>query len=398
MPKVVRAIARLNIGGPARHAVILSERLAAKGFDTLLVHGTPAADEGSFEGLLTSRAVRAVRVPGLGRRVNAAGDLVAFWHLLRLLFREAPDILHTHTAKAGAIGRVAGTLYNVTRSRERRCILVHTFHGNVLSGYFGAIGTAASRSVERMLGRLTDRIVTVSERQRDEIVDRFQIGSAPNVSVVPLGLDLDELVDIDTPDRRLRIELGWESADFVVGYVGRLVSIKNLGMLISAFAMFGRTHPNARLLVVGDGELRRTLERQAQDLGVQPLTRFLGWRHDLPRVYGAMDVVALTSRNEGTPVALIEALAAGVPVIATDVGGVADVVRPNETGLLIPTDDASSLACALRRLADDAAERRTMGQRGRRDVANRFGAERLVADVAAMYDQLLRERNSGARF
>jgi glycosyltransferase involved in cell wall biosynthesis len=393
-PKVMRAIARLNVGGPARHAVILEHGLRRRGFETLLVHGSPTTDEGSFEDLIDERAVRAIRLPGLGRRVKPWSDLVAFWHLLRLIFQERPDILHTHTAKAGTLGRLAGIAYNLTRGRARQCLLVHTFHGHVLSGYFGRLGTLATRQAERLLARWSDRIITISDRQRDEIGRTFRIASLDKISVIPLGLELDELLAASSPDRSLREALGWTSNEFVVGYVGRLVAIKDVPTLLTGFTHLLERCPRARLVIVGDGVLRQSLERTARDLRIESSVHFAGWQRDLRSVYGAMDVVALTSRNEGTPVALIEALAAGIPVVATAVGGVPDVVRDNQTGLLVSPGEPMSLANALYRVASDDELRRRLGANGREDMARRFRSERLVADIAAEYSELLNERSS----
>ena len=383
-PKVMRAIARLNVGGPARHAVILEHGLRERGFETLLVHGTPTSDEGSLEELIARRAVRAFRVPGLGRRVKPWSDLVALWHLLRLISREKPDILHTHTAKAGTLGRVAGILFNLTRRRARRCLLVHTFHGHVFSGYFGRLGTQATRYVERLLGRWTDRIITISNLQREDIGRKFRITSLEKISVIPLGLELDDLLAAKSPDRSFREALGWSANEFVVGYVGRLVAIKDVPTLLTGFTELLERCPRARLLIVGDGVLRESLERVASDLQIGSRVRFAGWKHDLGSVYGAMDVVALTSRNEGTPVALIEAMATGVAVVATAVGGVPDVVTHNETGLLVPSGEPMALADALYRVASDDELCRRLGGNGRREVALRFRSQRLVDDVAGL--------------
>ena len=383
----------MNVGGPARHVTILHEGLPREGFRSVLVHGEPAADEASFEALLAARGLGSVRLPGLGRRITPFGDLVALWALLRLIFREQPDILHTHTSKAGTIGRLAAMLLNLTRSRRRRCLLVHTFHGHVLSGYFGPVGNAAVRLTERSLARVSDAIITISPRQRDEIVDRFHIAPGSKVFVIPLGLDLDDLLAQIRPSRRLRESFGWTGDELVVGYVGRLVPIKDLTTLLAGFAAFARRQPRARLLLVGDGESRADLEAEVKALGLEPVLRFAGWQHDLREVYGAMDIVALTSKNEGTPVALIEALAAGLPVVATSVGGVPDVVRHEQTGLLIASGEPTALAHALERLAGDPNLCHRLGTRGRADVAERFGGRRLVQDVTACYRRLLQARN-----
>jgi glycosyltransferase involved in cell wall biosynthesis len=392
VPKVIRVIARLNIGGPARHAVILQQGLTDAGYTSVLVHGTPTPDEGSFEQLIASRGLTSVRLAGLGRRVNPFDDIVAFWSLLSLIFREQPDILHTHTAKAGTLGRLAGWLLNLTRRRHRRCQLVHTFHGHVFSNYFSKVGSFIVRLIERTLARGTDAIVTISNRQRDDIVQRFRIAPAAKVAVIPLGLELDDLLAMDRPLREWRTEIGWTEDEFVVGFVGRIVPVKDVPTLLHAFAALVASVPQARLLVVGDGECREQMESMTRSLGLSELVRFAGWQLDLKRVYGAMDVVALTSRNEGTPVALIEALAAGRPVVSTMVGGVPDVIQDGDTGLLVPPGDPDALAAALARMAREPALRGRLAAAGRRSVADRFGRQRLVQDIDALYQRLLAKR------
>jgi glycosyltransferase involved in cell wall biosynthesis len=393
-PKIVRAIARLNIGGPARHAVILHDGLPASGFDSLLVHGTTSPDEGSFEDLLTERSGRSVRIPGLGRRVHLWSDLVAFWGFVRVLFQEKPDIVHTHTAKAGALGRIATVVFNATRSRARRALIIHTYHGNVLSGYFGRVANTLMRLIERTLASWTDCVITISERQREEIVDRFRIVTRERVAVIPLGLELHDLLARQSPDRSLRQTLGWTDEHVVVGYVGRFVPIKDVDTMLSGFARFASREPRGRLLLVGDGELRTSLEAQVRSLGLDEVTRFVGWQRDLIQVYGAMDVAGLTSRNEGTPVSVIEALAAGVPVVATAVGGVPDVIRDGETGVLIPPRDPAAFGSALERVVCDADLQQRMRVQGRNEVERKFGQQRLVSDVAALYKRLLDSRQS----
>jgi glycosyltransferase involved in cell wall biosynthesis len=395
--KVMRAIARLNIGGPARHAVILNAQLAAHGFESVLVHGTPTEDEGSFEELGVRAGIRTIRVPGLGRRIGFANDVAAFVSLLQLLRRERPDILHTHTAKAGTLARVAAVLFNLTRARSNRIILVHTFHGHVLTGYFSGAVSAAVRFAERTLARWTDQIVTISQRQRDDIVVRFRIADAGKVSVIPLGLELDALLNAPARDVALRETLGWTDEHFVVTYVGRLVPIKDVGTLLAGFAAFAAGNAKARLLIVGDGEERSRLESRVGELGLREVVVFVGWQTDLTRIYGAADVVALTSLNEGTPVAVIEAMAAGLPVIATAVGGVPDVVVHGTSGLLIPPSDSGELARGLQCLAGDRDLRQRLGSEGRASVANRFHQRRLVTDMAGLYRRVLQQRDERVR-
>jgi glycosyltransferase involved in cell wall biosynthesis len=396
-PKVLRAIARLNIGGPARHAVVLDEGLRARGFDCVLVHGSPGLYEGSFEELLKQHSVRSVRIPGLGRRVDLWSDLVAFCSLVRILFEEKPDIIHTHTAKAGALGRTAALVFKLSRLQKRNSLIIHTFHGNVMSGYFGTLGSLMVRLVERSLALWTDRVVVISEQQREEIVERFRIVDASKVAVIPLGLELDDLLSQEPPDRTLREMFGWTEEHIVIGYVGRFVPIKDLSTLVFGFAQFLVREPRARLLLVGDGELRSTLENQVHSLGLDSKVGFTGWRRDLSRVYGAIDIAALTSLNEGTPVSLIEALAAGRPVVATAVGGVPDVIRHEQTGVLISPGDPSAFALALDHLVCDEDLRRRIVKQGRTEVARRFGSERLISDMATLYCSLLETQGAQMR-
>lgn len=384
--RVVRIIARLNIGGPARHVALLQRHLPGRGYESTLVTGVPAAGEAELPPAEAAGApIDRVVVPELGRALRAGDDLVAFVRIYRLLRRLKPDIVHTHTAKAGALGRVAALLYNATRRPGRRAVVVHTFHGHVMQGYFGPVANRAVRTAERALARVSDRIIAISPAQQSDLVEVFRIAPARKVVMVPLGLDLDALER--TPDRggRLRHEAGFPDDAVVCGYVGRLVPIKHADLLIRAFAeVYGR-QPRARLLVVGDGECRVDLERLVGELNLTRSVRFIGWQTNLIDVYGAMDVVALTSRNEGTPVALIEAAAAGKAIVATRVGGVPDVVETERTGLLVPDDDLAALASALERLVVDSALRARLGEAARTNSISRFGYVRLVDDLDALY-------------
>jgi glycosyltransferase involved in cell wall biosynthesis len=397
-PRPLRAlgvIARLNIGGPARHAVVLSEGLRARGFEPVLVHGSIGAGEGSLDDLAEGRPFRSIRLPALGRQVHPWGDLRAFYRLVRLMYRERPDIVHTHTAKAGTLGRLAALAFNVSRPRARRSIVIHTFHGHVFSGYFGRVGSAAVRAVERGMSLLSDRIVTISASQKQEICERYRVAAPEKVDVVELGIVLEPLLRL-APDDDRRQSLGFAADDLVFGYVGRLVPIKNLEMLVRAFAAVVPRVPRARLALVGDGELRHSLRGLVRDLALDDLVRFTGWQRDLEMVYGSMDVCVLSSKNEGTPVALIEAMAAARPVIATAVGGVSDVVRDGRTGIVVPVDDVVGLSEAMIHLAENPAERRRMGLAGRQAMASRFAPGRLVDETADLYVRTLVEKRGTA--
>jgi glycosyltransferase involved in cell wall biosynthesis len=358
-----------------------------------LAHGSVGEGEASLEHLAIEAGVPIVQIPALGRRVSPLSDLRALAALLAITFREAPDVIHTHTAKAGALGRVAALIFNVTRPRRRRCVVIHTFHGHVLEGYFHPVVSRIVRETERFLAHMTDRIVAISPSQREDLVERFGIGDRDSTVVVPLGLDLAPLV-ADTRARSLRNELGVEERSIVFGFVGRLVSIKDVPALILAFAGVVPHIPGATLLIVGDGPERANVERAIRERGLADRVRLLGWREDLTRIYATMDVCVLSSRNEGTPVAVIEAMAAGRPVVATRVGGVADVVVHGETGTLVSQGNVNALSEAMVELAKDPALRARMGSRGRQLAVSRFGHDRLVDEIDRLYAAALAQKRA----
>lgn len=378
--RVLRVIARLNIGGPALHATLLTERLDPARYDSLLVAGTEEAHEGNYLALQGKAGERLVSVPALGREVRGRQDAAALRALVGLMRHVRPHVVHTHTAKAGTLGRVAARLARVP-------VVVHTYHGHVFHGYFSPARTRLFLAVERLLARWTDCLVTVSETVRRELLV-LGIGRPERLRVVPLGLDLDRFLAADALRGGFRAELGAGTAP-LVGIVARLVPIKAHEVFLAAAAAVARVVPGARFVVVGDGERRPALEALAGELGLAGRVHFAGWRQDLDRIYADLDVVVLTSRNEGSPVSLIEAMAAGRPVVATRVGGVPDLVAEGESGRLVAVGDAAGLARAVAELLVDAGARARLGAAGRRRVSPAFGAARLLADVDRLYGELL---------
>jgi glycosyltransferase involved in cell wall biosynthesis len=386
---IARIITRLNIGGPSIQAARLTIDLRARGYDTRLFHGSLGEGEGDMRYLLPPDAdVRFV--PTLRRKLSPIHDLRAFVRLYRELRRLQPVLVHTHMAKAGLVGRCAAAAYNLTRGRSPRARLVHTYHGHVLDGYFDPVRTWVFIALERILARTTDAIVAISPAIRQDLIETYRIGRPWQYHVVPLGFDLAPFAAIDDEARRAaRATLGLPAGAPVVTTVGRLTAIKQQGLFLDAFQQVHARHPDAVALVAGDGELRHALEADAAARGIGQAVRFLGWRRDLPAIYGATDVFLLTSRNEGTPVALIEAMASAVPGVSTDVGGVRDVIDSPAVGTRVPDGDAAALAAAVTALLVDPTARRTTGDRARAQVVGRFAIERLVANVAALYDRLI---------
>ncbi len=387
--RVLRVVTRLNVGGPAIQAITLSDRLAARGYDTLLVHGQLDAGEGDMRYLLpASVAARPLR--SLRRPLAPAHDSVALAQLLDLMRDFRPQIVHTHMAKAGTLARLAAAVYNRTAGRGHRARVVHTYHGHVLDGYFSARKTRLFLAIERGLARVTDRIVAISPSIQRQLLDEYHIGRASQYAVVPLGFDLSTFAALDDRARReARGALNIAPLAHVVSTIGRLTAIKQQDLFLEVAARVAASDSLATFVIAGDGSLRGGLERQARALGLGDRVRFLGWRRDLATIYGASDLVLLTSRNEGTPVALIESLASGVPGVSTDVGGVRDVIANDTVGLMAPDRDSSALAAHVMALLADPQRRRQMGADGRALVIARYGLDRLVADVDALYRELL---------
>lgn len=385
--RVLRVITRLNIGGPSIQAIKLSAALTPLAFETRLIHGRVGAGEGDMDYLRRQERVDSVLLPSLQRRIAPFADARALVALFRHMCEFRPHVVHTHMAKAGMLGRLAAWLFNATHPRARAKV-VHTYHGHVLEGYFSPAATATFIAIERRLATISDALIAVSPRVRDDLVERHRIAPRSRFRVVPLGLDLEPFASIDDAARaEARTALGIAPSTAVVTTVGRLTAIKQHTLFLDAAARIRAGRSDVVFLIVGDGELRAELEHEAARAGVAPAVRFLGWRQDLTTIYAASDVFLLTSRNEGTPVALIEAMASGLAGVATDVGGVRDVL--DDPDLVRPFGDAGALANAVLELLRDPARRAAAAAAGRQRVLARFQFRRLVADVAALYRELL---------
>lgn len=386
--RVLRAITRLNIGGPAIHAILLTRGLQNERFSSVLVTGLEGPHEGSMRDLATRHGVRPRELRELGREVSPLNDLRATLAMYRLIRRGRPHIVHTHMAKAGTAGRLAARLARVP-------IVVHTFHGHTFHSYFGPLKTKLFIQIERTLGHMTDRVIAVSDIQRSEIA---QYGVAPleKIVTIPLGLEIEPMLDAEQDRGRLRAQLDLNGHGKLVGIVARLVPIKAHEVFLQAAARVRDAEPDTSFLIVGDGERRAELEAMVRDLDLGRSTRFLGWRGDMREVYADLDVVTLSSNNEGSPVVLIEALAAARPVVATSVGGVPNVVADGRTGLLVPPRDPQALADGIVRLLRDPERAASYGQAGRASVFPRHSSTRLIQDVERLYLGLAREKGLAA--
>lgn len=406
--KVIRIIARLNVGGPAKHVVWLTSGLRDAGYETLLVTGkVPEGEEDmsyfAYEGDVTPKYI-----PEMSREISL-NDATTVWKLFRLFLRERPDIVHTHTAKAGTVGRAAGFLYRwltpgVFIGKPRQCKFVHTYHGHVFHSYYGRTRTRVFLAIERLLAKLvTDRLIVVSRQQSIEIGEQFRVGRRDQIKIVPLGLDLGVFAEHATRRAKFRHLLCIPDHTTLIGIVGRLTEIKNHHMFLNVVARLKAVDPacrrqgEVRFIVIGDGGLRHALELQTQLLGLDKDVIFVGNRTDPEYFYPALDVVTLTSRNEGTPLTLIEAMANARPVVATSVGGVVDLLgdvvedgpyRVCRRGISVPPNDEEAFVAALSRIIRDRSLRQELGERGLEFVEVNYSKERLLEDIKELYGEL----------
>jgi glycosyltransferase involved in cell wall biosynthesis len=402
--RILRAIARLNIGGPALHVISLCERLPRDRYQTCLVCGKVSAHEGDMSYLAMEKGIEFVTIKNLGRELSPLGDISAFKELRTLAKEFDPHIIDTHTAKAGTLGRLTGMSLNAVRRKRSRIRLVHTFHGHVFHSYFGPLKSLVFLQIERFLAKFTDRIVVVSPLQKKEICDKYSIADPAKVMVIPLGFDLQGFKARSDSVTAMRKQFFPAAPDriTVVGIVGRLTGVKNHRMFLEAAKGLVESAGDQvfRFLIVGDGELSEELMNYARELGVSHAVAFSGWQKEMAAVYNAMDVVVLTSLNEGTPVTLIEAMAARKPVVATEVGGVPDllgsIVREEiegykvaERGLLVPSAKPIILTKALLHLNKNREWAGQMAEKASQYVHKQFSAERLVKDMESLYEELM---------
>lgn len=407
--KILRIIARLNVGGPARHVTWLTKELQNKEFESLLIAGTVPPGEENMEYFAKRNGVATYFLPEMSRELSL-GDIPSLFKLYLKIKSERPDIIHTHTAKAGTIGRAAGFLYrwltwSSSLGMPRRVKIVHTFHGHVFHSYYGKVKTQIFLIIERLLARFaTDRIIVISPQQMQEINGCFRVGREAQFEVIPLGIDLDTFSGRAEDRGTFRAELGVADDAIAVGFIGRLTEIKNISLLLQAARLCKeRTEkrPELKFAIIGDGHLRTKLELETTSLGIQDDVIFFGNRNDPETFYAGLDIVALTSLNEGTPLSLIEAMAAGCPVIATGVGGVVDLLGEItetrdrflicERGIRVDPGSAADLSSGLIYLAKNEKLRASFATRGRAYVENQYSKDRLVNDMKELYRSLVRE-------
>lgn len=396
MPRVLRILNRLAVGGPVLNATYLTKYMAPD-FETILVVGEKEDHEKSAAYLADQLGINYVTIKGMGRSISPASDYFAYRDLKKLIKSFQPDIVHTHAAKPGALGRMAASASKVP-------VIIHTFHGHVFHSYFNSAKSKFFIKAERYLGKKSDAIVAISEQQKKELVSDFKIAPENKFKVIPLGFDLDRF-KVDKSQKRLRFRKEFNVADdeIAVGIIGRLVPVKNHYLFLKAIKyVFDNTGKKVKAFIIGDGETRKDLEKVASEVGMNFTTEsnaehphrlvFTSWRSDVDVINAGLDIVCLTSFNEGTPVSLIEAQAANKPIVSTRVGGIADIVIEGETALLADVQNSQQFSDHLLQLVQDDVLRGKLGQNSDSYVMERFSYQRLVKDMSNLYYQLLEKK------
>lgn len=393
MPKVLRIINRFNLGGPTYNVAYLSKYI--DGYETLLVGGEKDESEDSSTFITSSLGLKPVIIEEMKRKIDPVQDLAAFKKIKNIINDFKPDIVHTHASKAGTLGRLAAFSCKVPK-------VVHTFHGHVFHSYFGLATTTFYKNIERYLARRSDAIIAISDKQKVELSEIHKICSPDKIKVIPLGFDLLKFnSNIESKRINFRNKYCLASDEICIGIIGRLVPVKNHNLFIQAFCnLTKKSNKKVKAFIIGDGELRDNLFALCQSLGLsysyvdQPdyaaQVIFTSWIQEVDQILAGIDIIALTSFNEGTPVSLIEAQACNKPIVTTNVGGIENVVKTNKTALLCENNNLESFTNALVKMVDDDELRLKMGTDGWAFVKDNFHYTRLCSDMKALYDILLK--------
>ena len=388
--KILRIINRFNIGGPTYNATFLTKFLEDE-YETMLVGGLPDVGESDSLYILEKYGVQPVLMEEMVRLPNLSSDRKAYMKLKEIIKEFQPDIVHTHASKAGALGRKAAKACNVP-------IIIHTFHGHVFHSYFGKVKTSIFKSIERNLARKSDAIVAISDIQKKELNEIHKICKADKTHVIPLGFDLEPFHNKRLASRESeRKKWNLEPNDVAIAIVGRLAPVKNHDFFLDVISdVLAQTNKSVKVFVVGDGAERESIELRVNEINALNDNRInlTSWISDIGEFNSAMDIVCLTSNNEGTPVSLIEAQAGGIPVVTTDVGGVKDIVLDGDTGFVVQVNDKNTYVKRVLELVEDENKRELMSQNGWNFVQQKFHYKTLVQNMDKLYKDLLEKRKN----
>jgi len=392
--KVVHIITRFDKGGSAENTLLTVLGLNKEKYSILLIKGLSLESEMSDEESLAvseslkiaeENNIKVINLPFLVRKIAPLTDLKALFTLFKILRKERPDIVHTHTSKAGFLGRFASFLARVP-------IIIHTPHGHVFHSYFGPTLTKIFVIAEKILSLITDKIITLTNRERDEHIER-RIAPLNKFITIHSGVDLDRFMNLNIDIKKKKKELNIPQDFYVIGTVGRLVPIKGHKYLVSAAEMIIKEFPKTVFVIVGDGFLKPILERHAEALGIRKNIVFTGWRKDVPEILYLFDVLVFPSLNEGMGRVMIEGMSLGKPIVASNVGGIRDLIEDGKNGLLVPPRDSNALRKAISRLIRNKKLAEGLGKIGKMEVYPDFDASTMVKKIDNLYESLLSKVN-----
>jgi glycosyltransferase involved in cell wall biosynthesis len=383
--KIINLLSRMNIGGPSVHAALLTKYLNNDKFHSLLISGSLSEGEGDMSYLVDTHHIKHHSIKTLQREISPLDDIQAVRELYRLFRREKPHIVHTNLAKAGMVGRFAAWLAGVP-------IIIHTYHGHVFSGYFSSAKTRLYIYIERLMARLSTRIIVVSPTIKNEICSKYRITSENKTSVIPLGFELEKMEPLDTSRGFFRKKFSIPDSALIIGIVGRITGIKNHHLFIDIAELLVQRHKNFHFLIVGDGELRENIENKVENLGLRDNVHFAGWITETVKMYADLDVMLQTSKNEGTPVTVIEAMFYKIPVISSNVGGLADLIEHNKTGFLLNSFLPEDYIPVILKLVESAEDRKKIGIAAHHFISRKFTINRLISEMTTLYTDLLKSK------
>jgi glycosyltransferase involved in cell wall biosynthesis len=391
MPKILRIHNRLITGGPSLNALYLTKYLSSQ-FETLLVVGEKEDHEQNAYFLAEEMGIKPILIPDMGRSIHPMKDYKAYKKLQKVIKDFKPDIVHTHSAKPGAVGRLAASSLNIPA-------IVHTYHGHVFHSYFGKLKTKFIINTERFLAKKSHALIAISDQQKIELTEDFHIADKAKFKVIPLGFELKKFSENqDEKRKKFRKEFNLEDDEIAIGIIGRLVPIKNHHLFLDGINyLLNKTSKKVKAFIIGDGETGQALKNKAGQLNISftddhnpnASLIFTSWRNDIDVINAGLDIIALTSLNEGTPVSLIEAQAANKPIVSTRVGGIGDIVLENETALLSDINDITSFRENLLKLVENDELRNSFNKKGADHVQKKFSVERLADDMSNLYYELL---------
>ncbi|MEP7263369.1 MAG: glycosyltransferase [Bacteroidota bacterium] len=393
MPRILRIINRLNLGGPTYNAAYLSRYISPE-FETMLAAGMKDDSEESSEYIVEQLGLKPVYIPSMRRELSMGDDWRSYWFIRKLIKDFKPDIVHTHAAKAGTLGRLAAFHAGVP-------VVIHTFHGHVFHSYFSPAKTKVFLTIERYLAKKSSAIVAISPIQKKELTEKYKVCNPEKVHVIGLGFDLDRFSkNQDVLRKSFRNNYHLEDDVIAIGIIGRLVSIKNHPMFIRVIKeVLSTTKKKIRAFIIGDGDARESIQQLCITEGLpfnegntppgNAVITFTSWIKNVEWALAGLDIITLTSFNEGTPVSLIEAQAAGKPIVTTETGGIADIIMNEETAFMSPSDDVATFSSHLQKLIDDESLRNRFAAKGPDFVQHQFHYQRLVNDMTTLYNKLL---------